>query len=291
MRVHRWSQFRNALLLGFLAVFTGIQPAFAEKTMEPLSGYFVNQFTPDDGLTGFPYSSQGAVCSAINLPGGPWVPEIYDSCASTYGQLPEGLCRNQDLVNRGGAGKRYYCPKGWVLRNTPFTSGTVSSIRHVIDSVGCGLESQVYCALPDPVIDPPKNFGPPAPCSGDGAGNPMGVSTGNKCQQETDYQGEGPFPLEFRRRYNSLGGQATSYEIDVSGTGFPQHSMLWHHSYDRKIRYQPVTLLGNSFVRPNAFISRQDGRGLFFSFSNDAWNSDSDVTDKLEQITNAGGAI
>jgi len=48
--------------------------------------------------------------------------------------------------------------------------------------------------------DPELTRGKPKEC---GEGNPIDRSTGNKFQEERDFQGVGPFPLEFSRYYNS----------------------------------------------------------------------------------------
>ena len=55
-------------------------------------------------------------------------------------------------------------------------------------------------------------------------GNPVNIATGNKYQQEVDYEGGGEFPLTLIRAYNS-------HAIDEAGSLGPG----WQHNYERRI--------------------------------------------------------
>src|SRR5215469_17808272 len=66
-------------------------------------------------------------------------------------------------------------------------------------------------------------------CGGTMVGNPVNLSFGNKFADESDYDGEGSFPLLFHRYYNSAG----------SGDGATGNR--WGHTYSRTLLLQSLT--------------------------------------------------
>ena len=83
-------------------------------------------------------------------------------------------------------------------------------------------------------------------------GNPLNPANGNKFQKETDYVGNGPYPLTFQRYYNSR--QSTGPFLD----GF-----RWRHTYMRSLK---------SANNGNVVVAmRPDGRALYYNAS-DATN-------------------
>ena len=96
-------------------------------------------------------------------------------------------------------------------------------------------------------------------------GNPINLSTGNKYETQTDYEGRGPFPLHFVRRYNSVAGPFL---------------LFWSYSYEQRI--DPI-----SSAPTSANVVRPDGRVYSFILSNGVWTSDADVNGKLTEQTDS----
>ena len=96
-------------------------------------------------------------------------------------------------------------------------------------------------------------------------GNPIFPALGNKRQEETDYIGSGPFPLMFRRIYNS-----------ASQFGQSQLGQSWKFSYAQSITYLPKYLGAG----PIATLNRQEG-SYSFMWVGSAWVGDADVNYKL----------
>lgn len=104
------------------------------------------------------------------------------------------------------------------------------------------------------------------------AGNPINTAVGNKLQIETDYLGEGDFPLSFSRAYNSLYGPA------IGNLG-----AYWLSNYDRAV------FSGSSSALATAY--RPDGKTYAFTFSGNQGVPDADVTDRLVRLTDGAGAL
>ena len=93
-------------------------------------------------------------------------------------------------------------------------------------------------------------------------GNPINIATGNKYQQEVDYQGAGEFALEFIRAYNS---HATD-EAGVFGPG-------WQHNYARRI---------SAHDDGRMRVVREDGRRHYFRQEGPRWIATDHNVDTLE---------
>lgn len=106
-----------------------------------------------------------------------------------------------------------------------------------------------------------KSNGQPKTCSG----NPINTGSGNKYQDEVDYVGSGPFPLELRRTYNS---QVVT--VSSIGTG-------WSNTYEAR---QLITVDGTHID-----VSRPDQKRYAFAFDGTSWTTDPDVKDTLEQLS------
>lgn len=87
--------------------------------------------------------------------------------------------------------------------------------------------------------------------------NPINQATGNKFQTESDYLGSGPFPLEFKRYYNSDSSAITT-----------NLGHKWSSSYGRSIY---------AIDSREKQLVRADGRIYTFRYYNFVWNSDPDV--------------
>ncbi|HVI72463.1 MAG TPA: DUF6531 domain-containing protein, partial [Pyrinomonadaceae bacterium] len=110
-------------------------------------------------------------------------------------------------------------------------------------------------------------------------GNPINPGAGGKTQVETDYQGGGAFPLQFKRAYNSQG--------EFSGVRIGQN---WRHTYDREIKVNALSV--PSFppgTSASARAFRPDGRVYYFSFNGTVWSGDPDVPDRLTRLVDASG--
>jgi RHS repeat-associated protein len=100
-------------------------------------------------------------------------------------------------------------------------------------------------------------------------GNPINSATGNKLETETDYNGDGPFPLRFKRHYNS----AADLIVEPIGA-------RWRHSYSQAIQLSADGL--------TASVTRPHGRVYRFQLVNGAWTSDWDVAETLVRLADGG---
>lgn len=99
--------------------------------------------------------------------------------------------------------------------------------------------------------------------------NPINTPSGNKYEKETDYVGQGIFPLRFERTYS--GNDAYDNLPVPMGIG-------WSHTYSAHLVSYPSTS-GGAIDRVEAF--RSDGRVLVFSASGSNWQADPDVRERL----------
>ena len=105
------------------------------------------------------------------------------------------------------------------------------------------------------------------------ATDPINTATGNKFQQDTDFQGA-PW-LTFRRFYNSA-------PVLASRLG-PR----WRHSFDRSLYIQ---LTGaNGGTTPNIRLYRPDGSSEPFQKVAGVWTADADMADVLTEQDDASG--
>jgi YD repeat-containing protein len=122
------------------------------------------------------------------------------------------------------------------------------------------------CGPPAP---DPKNLGPCKTCTG----NPINTGIGNKFETETDYTGAGPFPLVFRRTYNSL---------PANGANMGAH---WRAGFDRRIGRLVASGVNT------AVMYRDDGKIYNFSLANGVFTGPADIADRLTLLTDSGGFI
>ena len=101
------------------------------------------------------------------------------------------------------------------------------------------------------------------------AGNPIDISRGEKIQKETDYSGNGPFPLVFQRLYNS------QYTIPTS------LGKNWRHNYDRKLLHTTETD-GDQFLT----FTRANSKRIYFSQSGTRWVGDVDIPSHAKRLPN-----
>ncbi len=134
--------------------------------------------------------------------------------------------------------------------------------------VPCDEEQETYDLVTQqcvPAIQPEKQ--PPA-CPGEA--NPVNPLTGNKYQREVDYRGAGPFPLRFRRHYNSYPPLA------------PGRQGRWQHNYEMFVSVDPD--------KPYAArVYREDGRAYTFYHSPRGWEGEPDVSDRLSKLSDESG--
>jgi RHS repeat-associated protein len=135
------------------------------------------------------------------------------------------------------------CDPGWT-----FQTGTVPG----------GPQTSGYCWIKEVITDSTQK--PPVKCC---FGNPLMPATGDKRQDEVDYRGTGPTPLEYRRVFHS----STNL-----GTG-------WRNNWGNSITFYagpggPVT----------ATVNRVEGSYTFVR-SGSTWVPDADVNYKLTGST------
>lgn len=136
------------------------------------------------------------------------------------------------------------------------------------------------------VTNGPKNLGPPG-CNG--CGNPINHSTGNKFQEETDYIGTGPFPIVFKRYYNSQDSDGSLAACTWTGT--VSFGERWKFSYSRRVEghYQQYVFGGGWYGNPpytgeRVTVKRDTGQQLIFTYDGANWKPDPDVVGKLALI-------
>jgi RHS repeat-associated protein len=139
----------------------------------------------------------------------------------------------------------------------------------VVGSVnGCSAsDSMVVYYHPAPSTEQ-KNAGEPEICNGT---NPVNDATGNKFQQELDYQGDGQFPLQFIRYYNS------AYS-DVRALG-----KSWRHNYEGELYFNSA--------KTEAYIIRPNGKAYRFTKSGSIWGAEGDINDRFTAIVNSSGSV
>ena len=112
--------------------------------------------------------------------------------------------------------------------------------------------------------------------SGDDSGNdifaadPINTAIGNVVESARDYQGSGPFPVNFSRTYNSLPSLVPGIVNSLGGN--------WRGTYDANI----VTQDGD------VYVYRPDGKAVKFTLVNGAYASASDVVATLTTIQASG---
>jgi len=102
-------------------------------------------------------------------------------------------------------------------------------------------------------------------------GNPVNISTGNKFEDETDFEGFGSFPLTFHRYYNGAG---------FGGDG--TLGVQWMHTFSRSIVMQSST---------EAKLFRDDGEIRYFNKCGSLWCATPDEVGSLLEFTAGNGAI
>ncbi|WP_189339764.1 DUF6531 domain-containing protein [Rhodanobacter denitrificans] len=102
-------------------------------------------------------------------------------------------------------------------------------------------------------------------------GNPVNISTGNKFEDETDFEGFGSFPLTFHRYYNSasFGGDGTL-------------GVQWTHTFSRSLVLQSST---------EAKLFRDNGEIRYFNKCGSLWCATPDEVGSLLEFTAGNGAI
>ncbi|MGB8338628.1 MAG: DUF6531 domain-containing protein [Burkholderiales bacterium] len=124
-------------------------------------------------------------------------------------------------------------------------------------------------------------MGPNCKTCGENGTNPINTGWhGNKYQRETDYVGEGPFPLRFERFYNSW-----QQAIPLLNP-YNLQKGAWTHTFSRRIA---TATLKNSATDTNpqtiAVVYRPDGRALIYDKSGANWVSSlPEITERLTQL-------
>jgi len=118
---------------------------------------------------------------------------------------------------------------------------------------------------------------PPAGAIRGNTANPINIGTGNKYLIESDYMGEGPFPLRFVRYYNSMASAPGS----LGGN--------WRSHFDRSLSVvTTVPSKGKAVPTTTAKVTRPDGKTYTFILSNGLWQGEPDVFDKLVTLPGGG---
>jgi len=156
-------------------------------------------------------------------------------------------------IKRLGNGLFSYVMSQYIAPGSPLTNALITT------TTTTDIPTNTYTGNP-------KDAGKPI-CA-QAQGNPINAGTGNKVQEEVDYTGTGPFPLQLTRTYNSQITNGIG-----SGVGWRSH-------------------YGTRVLTPNAttvWLSRPDGKQYTYTLTGGIWTADADVTDKLVQRVDAKG--
>ncbi len=206
------------------------------------------------------------------------------------GSSPDGMTCLTQMV-RADTGEPYL---------DPFDVGSVEAIYNYICDAPFVRQTATICVLP-----PDKNLGKSCPS----CGNPINPATGNKFQIETDFRGNGPFPLELTRYFNSERSSAYIANSPMVNFGSGATTEVRNKSYalapftveqaqnDRKLATAPGVGWRHNFHRavvlqstgPIATVSRADGKIYAFTLIGGVWTPDGDVTGKLVQGGDGAG--
>lgn len=182
---------------------------------------------------------------------------------------------NWEFTNRMYRRERY-CPSGGTLSGDMAFNVPIQCVNAPDCPSGQAYNRDGICAVP--VADVPKNVGACDLC----IKNPINPSIGNKFQSEIDYRGEGPFPLQFSRFYNSDPTQLTTTFNSASTNN--KIGLLWRSYYDRKI----------GFDGQDTVAIRPDGKRLKFIGGGGGMTvlvPSADVIDRLQMVVNPSNGV
>ena len=155
-------------------------------------------------------------------------------------------------VNPGGLGQCevFRISDGEIFSNNPLSTCTTAPLSN---GKNAGLCTGTSCCL----------------------GNPVNGASGNKYQIETDIAVD---LIEFQRSYNS-----TALPLIDSAPVNGRIGNFWRHSYQRYV------ILNTSNPVTVTTVLRSDGKEVAFYLASNNWETDADVEDQLEQLTDGQG--
>ncbi|GAB2862241.1 hypothetical protein GCM10027277_33510 [Pseudoduganella ginsengisoli] len=197
-----------------------------------------------------------------------------------------------DKTLPSGAPKTYYYLSAYACTDS-------KKVRYFADVKQCVPITEVTTPTPSD----PKVNGPSCPQNQQdrqpSCGNPIGIGSGTKTQQEIDYEDRSAgLPLSLIRTYN-YGQNLVSGIAGSFGT-------YWTHPVDRKIQLLPNRVVTKCYIRsdsgaqfcesapvsstPQAIsVTRPDGRIYYFNRSSDGWVGDADVNARVSAQYGADG--
>ena len=167
------------------------------------------------------------------------------------------------------------CNTGAIVRPAQFgfdddeehwSSCTLGTIQTRYPGAPCGIR---------PGIDPDKSRGKPNCACAD----PIDVSTGNKYEEKTEYEGGGVFPLRFTWTYNSSG---------VSPAASTTDRILGANRTLNYLRTVNVSIMPEGGL-VSAYLARGDGKTYIADLTNGAWVFDADVDGTLTSSQDTSG--
>jgi len=193
------------------------------------------------------------------------------TCPSSPAQGSISTFRTCSESSYYSAGMAQYVGNLSYLGTVSWEGGAGVDIQWTSQS-GQGYDTLLWFAAPgQDVPSVERNLGNKgcASCGGTMAGNPVNISTGNKYEDESDYDGPGAFPLTFHRYYNSasFGGDGT---IGVQ----------WTHSFSRSLTLQSST---------EVKLFRDDGEIQYFNQCGSLWCPTLDEAGTLVQNVDSSG--
>jgi RHS repeat-associated protein len=131
----------------------------------------------------------------------------------------------------------------------------------------------------DPTTPRKKNAGKPA-FPDKGIAEPINAANGNSYSFKTEYQGTGPFPLEFTVAYNSSG---STYNLQGSAPGSPLDNLMGVN------RIHNYAISVQTYIAGQALVTRPDGNAETFTQSGSTWVAESNNPATLIQTVDGQG--
>ena len=233
-------RFRTAILLSLLiASFSTLPRLFAQNASQPWLAFA-------------PYENGGTWWSSPAA----FIHYLQSEVSESYVIIqPPGICYAQDVPSLylvWTTATNQYSPTVFCMQ---YQAGT-SPISVCPD--GATVPAGENC--------PGKSEGYGCQCGSVQRGNPIDVGSGNKFEEEVDYETTRQNKLRFVRYYNSLA--ANTIATTLGGN--------WRSNFDRYIQLTSST---------SVLVERPDGQQLTFALTNGIWTPDTDVDITL---TNSG---
>lgn len=227
--------FSIIVMIGMSLIGFGSKGATASSTTAPAytASHYVQSFAVQYCGGNVINVSLGAACQSLACEGGVAQELNGGGNPANWAQISgvDSIIGNICTYHAGGYVNQQFfgttnCPSGFTL------SGTT-------------------CTLPTNTPNPVQSIGHPP--MGSCQGDPCDAGTGNQYENESDYVGIGPYPLQIVRTYNS--GTTTPLAVETTAWG-----SQWRGYSDRSIVYN-----NNGTSLKTASLKRDEGKQYYFN--------------------------